>query len=139
MTDLETAKATLLQDNYTCVICKGEDIYTSQMRGVKPLVDWLDGKTDFSGFSAADKVIGKGAAFLYVLLKVKAVYARVISSPALEVLRRHNIYIEYDLETEHIINRKGDGFCPFEAAVLDTQDAASAYAAIQQKMKEMNI
>jgi hypothetical protein len=40
---------------------------------------------------------------------------------------------------EHIINRRGDGFCPFETAVTDIDDADTAYRAIRRKMDDMNI
>jgi hypothetical protein len=102
-------------------------------------MEWINQAIDFIGFSAADKVVGKATAFLYVKLGVKAVYARVISKPALEVLKTHNIVAEYDTLVDNIINRKGDGFCPFELAVLDTQNIDAAYQLIKQKMVELNI
>lgn len=114
---LENAKQILSQGGYTCVLCKGEKIFTSNERGVKPLVLWRKSENSFLGFSAADKVVGKGAAFIYVLLGVSAVYANVISLPALEVLQAHGIYVEYREAVSHIINRRGDGFCPVETAV----------------------
>jgi hypothetical protein len=94
------------------------------LRGVKPLVIWLSSGEDFHGFSAADKVIGKATAFLYVLLGVKAVYASVISEGALDVLTKNGIDTQYGCVVEHIINRAGDGICPFEQAVLPTHAVA---------------
>lgn len=139
MTDLQKAKELLTHSNYTCVLRKGEKTYTSTQRGVRPLVEWLDSGEDFSSWSAADKVVGRGAAFLYVLLGVSAVYAHVISRAALEALISHNISVEYGTLVENIINRKGDGICPFEAAVLDVTNADEAYRAICGKMQEMGI
>ena len=55
---------------------------TSTERGVKPLLQWLDGENRVKGFSAVDKVVGRAAAFLYVLLEVKEVYAGVMSEGA---------------------------------------------------------
>lgn len=55
---------------------------TSTERGVKPLLQWLDGENSVKGFSAVDKVVGRAAAFLYVLLEVKEVYAGVMSEGA---------------------------------------------------------
>ena len=139
MTDLQKAKQLLTESDYTCVLCQDEKTRTSTQRGVRPLVEWLESDEDFAGFSAADKVVGRGAAFLYVLLGVRAVYAHIISHAALEVLHAQNVFVEYDTVVEHIINRKGDGICPFEAAVLDITDADKAYIAIKQKMREMGI
>lgn len=139
MKDLEKARELLHTGGYTCVLCRGSEHYTSVLRGVKPLVDWLESNTDLRGFSAADKVVGRGAAFLYVMLGVQSVYSHVISIPALDVLRSHGIPVEYDTVVEQIINRRGDGFCPFEVAVMDIHDADTAYRAIRKKMEDMNI
>ena len=137
--DLEKAKAELFDNNYTCVLCRGENVHTSRLRGVKPLVTWYVGKTDFTDFSAADKVVGKATAFLYVLLGVRAVYAAVISRSALQVLTSSGIDAEYGSLVENIINRTGDGICPFEEAVLNIDDANDAYAAVREKMEAMKI
>lgn len=139
MYDLNRAVQALSAGEYTCVLCKGEEMVTSQARGVKPLVSWYASGRDFSGFCAADKVVGKATAFLYALLGVKAVYAAVISQGALEVLAESGIQAQYGQLVSHIINRKGDGICPFEEAVLHIQDAPSAYLAIRGKMEELNI
>ncbi len=139
MTDIEKAKQYLLLDNYTCVLCKDCEIHTSAQRGVKPLVIWLESGNDFNGFSAADKVVGKATAFLYVLLGIKEVYANVISKSALQVLVDNSINVEYGELVENIINRQGNGICPFESAVLEINDAQNAYKAIRNKMTEMNI
>ena len=80
--NLVYAKELLEKENFTCVLWYGEHLYTSRERGVKPLLEWLDQGLDLSSFSAADKVVGKAAAFLYVLLGVSRVYASVISEAA---------------------------------------------------------
>ncbi|MBQ7956090.1 MAG: DUF1893 domain-containing protein [Lachnospiraceae bacterium] len=139
MEDMKKAKEWLLSGAYTCVVCKDGKCVVSTQRGVAPLVKWLKSGDDFKGYYAADKVIGKATAFLYVLLGIKAVYAGVISKTALRVLQEHDIATEYDKLVENIINRQGDGICPFEAAVLDVDNAKAAYEIIQSKMKEMNI
>ena len=139
MRALESAKSRLREEGLTCVLCKGEQTYTSTQRGVKPLVTWLESNLDFHGCSAADKVVGRATAFLYVLLGARALYAHVISRPALEVLRNAGIYVEYEQAVPHIINRKGDGICPFEAAVLDMEEPSLAYEAIRNKMKQMKL
>ncbi len=139
MTDLKNAKNILQAGDYTCVLCKGNETVSSCLRGVKPLVSWYAGGREFSGFSAADKVVGKATAFLYTLLGVKAVYAGVLSRSALEALTGHGIETQYGTLVENIINRAGDGICPFEQAVLDISDSQTAYAAIREKMAAMHI
>lgn len=136
---MENAKKLLESGGYTCVITDGDLVLTSTLRGVKPLVQFLESGRDLTGFSAADKVVGRATAYLYVLLGVKNLYAQVISRPALAVLQENGIDAQYGNLVPNIINRKGDGICPFEAAVMDITDPQKAYAAIRQKMQEMHI
>ena len=121
------------------MLCRKDELCTATARGVKPLVAWFESGKDFSGFSAADKVVGRATAFLYVLLKVNAVYAKVMSHAALDVLKQNGIKAEYSELAENIINRNGDGICPFEAAVLETTNPCDAYMTIRSKMHQMNI
>ncbi len=136
---LMKAKELLESGGYTCVLTDGTAVYTSTLRGVRPLVQFLRSGTIPSGFSAADKVIGKATAYLYVLLGVREIYAQVISEPAVGVLQENGIHVQYGQMVSNIINRKGDGICPFEATVMDITDPENAYDAILHKMQEMNI
>ena len=131
--DLIQAKELLVGGGYTCVLCRGDDVHTATARGVKPLMDWLDSGLELNGFSAADKVVGRATAFLYVLLGVRAVHALVMSSPAMEVLRANGIEAHCDSEVPGIINRRGDGQCPFEEAVLGIGDPLEALSTIRKK------
>lgn len=136
---MEQAKQLLQSGGYTCVLTDGAYLYTSEQRGVKPLVQLLEQKNAPTGLSAADKVVGKATAWLYILLKIRELYALVISEPALHLLEKHGISVTYEQKVSHIVNRAGDGMCPFEEAVLDTEDPQRAYGKIREKMREMKI
>lgn len=139
MTDLEKAKNILINNNNTCVLVLGDAVYSSSERGVKPLLDFLDSKTNFRGFSAADKTIGAGAAHLYLLLGVKTVWAKVISQSALDILKSKNIKTEYETLVPYIINRRGDGMCPIEKAVKDITNSNEALNAINATLEDLKI
>lgn len=136
---MEAARKILVEQGCTCVLRKDETVYTATERGVKPLVRWLTEGLDAKGFCAADKVVGKATAYLYVLLGVKAVYAQIMSRSAREVLDRHGITAAQDELVSHIINRAGTGICPFEEAVLDIHTPEEALTAIRAKMEQMHI
>ena len=136
---LSKVKAILESGGYTCVFTDGTAVYTSMLRGVKPLVQFVESRTMPAGLSAADKVVGKATAYLYVLLGVREIYAQIISEPAAEVLQAKGIHVQYGKKVPNIINRKGDGICPFEAAVMEIAEPVMAYDAILHKMQEMNI
>lgn len=138
-TDLEKAIGRLHEGPYTCVLCKEEELYTSTERGVKPLLDWLDGEVDVKGFSAADKVVGKAAAFLYVLLGVKEVYASVMSEAAMYTLERNGLAFQCDISVKNIINRAGTGYCPMEEAVRDLSVPSEALEAIRARLRSLNL
>ena len=135
--ETEKARAFLESGGYTCVVCRGDITYTATERGVKPLLSWLDGGTDLTGFCAADKVVGRATAFLYCLLGVEEVYAQVMSRPAAQVLEAHGIVVQVGQLVDGIINRRGTGPCPFEAAVMDIDDAEEALIAIRAKLAHM--
>lgn len=139
MRDLINAKNTLIEGGFTLVLCKGDETVSSSLRGVAPLARmYHDGKS-FEGWSAADKVVGKATAYLYVLLGVKKVFAGVMSRAALSVLKEHGVYAEYCELVPYIINRAGDGVCPFEAAVRDVNDPNAAFDVIIETMMRMEI
>lgn len=137
MNNLEKAKKMLSGSKYTCVLCSDDDIMISIKRGVASLLQWLDEYENLSGYSAADKVIGKGAAFLYVLLGIKEVYANVISRRALETLESNNISVKYKILVEAILNRDNTGFCPIETAVCGISEPETALKEIRKTIKKL--
>lgn len=135
--NLEKAIAEL-QNGYTCVLCRGDEIHTTTQRGVKPLLEWIENGTDLKGFSAADKVVGKAAAFLYILLGVREVYALVISEAAINTFSRNGITPKYEKSVPFIKNREGTGKCPMEQAVWDINDPEKALAAVKKRLAELS-
>ena len=138
MFDLEKARSLLEKENYTCVICRGDDVITDHRRGIRPLMELLESGKDLHGYSAADKVVGKAAAFLYCLLGVKALHAGVLSVPARDVLVSAGISVEWGSLVPAIQNRAGDGFCPMETAVLALSDPALAPDAIRIALQNLS-
>ncbi len=136
--NLQCAIELLRKEDYTCVLCKESIVYTSRDRGIKPLLNWLDHGIDIKGFSVADKVVGRGAAFLYVLLEVKELYARVVSEAALEVLYAHHISVTYEKKVEFITNRSGTGVCPMEQATKGIESPLKALEALRHALKELS-
>lgn len=138
MDDLEKAKKELLQNGYTCVLCKENKFFCSDKRGVKPLVEFFESNEDFSDFSAADKTVGAGAAHLYVLLGVKKVWANVISEDGARILKNNNICVTYEKKVPYIINRAGDDRCPIETCVQGISDSKEAFGWIKETMLKLS-
>lgn len=117
--DMMRARELLRTGGHTCAFVKDELVITRDERGVKPLMELLSEKDRLKDSAAADKVVGKAAAFLYVLLSPRTVYADVISEAALEVLVRFGIEISYGELVAEIRNRTNTGRCPMEQAVIN--------------------
>ena len=134
--DLQNAIHTLVNTGCTCVLCRGAILHTSHSRGVKPLLDWLEDDIG-KDFSAADKVVGRAAAYLYCLLGIRQLYAQVISKPALAVLEKYGIPTRYDRLVDGIRNRAGDGPCPMEAATAGASSPEQALAMILETLEKL--
>ena len=135
--DLEKAIKTLSSGGFTFAAVRGEDTLTSSQRGVKPLLDLIDSGSTLSRFSVADRVVGRAAAFLYVLLGARCVHACVMSSPAKAVFEKFNIPCSCNEEVAAIRNREGTGFCPMESAVMDIDDPNEAELAVRRRLREL--
>ena len=85
--DIKTARQLLTDGRYTCVLLANGKEYYSHERGVKPLIGFLQSNSSLVGAIAADKTVGAGAAHLYVLLGISALWANVISESAIKVLK----------------------------------------------------
>lgn len=135
--DQEKAKKLFETGKYTCVLCRKNAVFTSEERGVKPLLKLLE-SGGYDGFSAADKIVGQAAAHLYILMGVASVYASVMSRDAEKLLLKNNIAASYDILTEKIINRKGDDVCPMEKAVADAENSRAAVENIKKAVRNLN-
>ena len=137
MTDMETAQKMLREGDFTCVACKGDRVHTDTRRGVRPLLDWLDNGVDLMGYSVADKVVGRGAAFLYRLLGVRSVYGAVMSVPAVKILRAGGIETSWGVLAEGIRNREKTGPCPMEYCTAVTEDPEEAAMIIRAELRRL--
>ena len=135
--DREKARDVLVQGGHTCVVCHGEDILTDDRRGVRPLLEFLEQRQDWSSFCAADKVVGKAAAFLYQLMGIRALYAQVVSEPAAKVLQEAGIALTYGTLVPAIRNRTNTGFCPMETAVWEITDPKDALPVLKTTLENL--
>ena len=92
---------------------------------------------DLKDYSASDKVVGKAAAYLYMLLGVKRLFTQVISAPALEVLESENIEVSFGQVVENIKNRTGTGICPMESCVLNIDNPYDALQEIKKTRERL--
>lgn len=122
---------------HSLIILKDDTELISDERGIRPLLAHIRSGEDLRGAYAADRIVGKAAAMLYVLLRVRAVYADVMSKSAREIFDKYGIHYEYETLTENIVNRSGDDLCPMEKTVMDIAAPEDALAALKAKAAAM--
>ncbi|MGE5474672.1 MAG: DUF1893 domain-containing protein [Ignavibacteriales bacterium] len=138
MTNIEQAQKLFLSGGYTCVLCKDDITHTSTLSGITPMVEFITAGIDLNGFSAADKIVGKAAAMLFVLAGVKEIYASVMSEQALKVFLKYGVQYSYDTLTQTIVNHAGTGLCPMEQTVKDIENPSDAFEAIKHTLDFLN-
>jgi hypothetical protein len=127
--DLEVAKKRLRMYGLTLSIVKdSKAVFESGSKGISDLVRAIESLGDkLSGSSAADRVVGKAAALLFVYAGVEAVYAYILSSKAKTVLENYGVYFEWDKLVDKILNLKMNDACPFEKMAENISNPNEAY------------
>lgn len=128
----------ILHDGGHSLVVANGDIRTFDGRGVSDLYRLLENDSGFlNGASVADKVVGKAAASMMVLAKLKEVYADIVSQPALDLLESNRIRITYGNIVPYIINRAGTDLCPLETRCLTCMTSQECFVQIRAFMKEI--
>lgn len=135
MTDIELAKAHL--DGHSICLCRDGEYFTDDGRGISPMIRLIEEGRDLHGYAAADIIVGKAAAMLFIKAGIREVYGEVMSRAGYDCLQQHDIPCAYGKLTEKIINRKGDGICPMEQTVALIDDPEEGTIALQQRMMEL--
>lgn len=122
--------------SYSCVIANHNEVRTFTQRGIIDLYSLLKNEPDFlNGASVADKVVGKGAAALMILGKVKEIYTDIISTSALELLKKNGVAVNYGTKTDSIRNRDNTGFCPVETLCNQVDSPTDMLPLIEEFIK----
>lgn len=138
-TDHQKLITQLHTGNYSCVIANGEVVRTFRRRGVIDIFELLLHDTDFlNGAHIADKVVGKAAAALMILRKVKYLYADILSQPALDLFLNYSFTVDYKQLVPHIINRTQTDLCPLEKLCSNKTTPQDCYQQISVFLRQLN-
>lgn len=135
MTDLEYAKAAL--EGHSLCLCRNGITLTDDGRGISPMMQHIAAGDDLRGYAAADVIVGKAAAMLFVKAGIVRVYGKTMSEGGKQYLEAHGIPCEYSTLTDRIINRDGTDICPMERTVLDIDDCEAGYLALRARLDSM--
>ncbi|MDP3305379.1 MAG: DUF1893 domain-containing protein [Erysipelotrichaceae bacterium] len=133
--NIEEMKSLLNTDDIVCVVSKGDHVLTSNLKGIRPWIKWLRENPELlEDGVVVDKVVGKAAAMLMVVAKIKKLYTPIISENALQFLSNQTIDFSYDRTVAYIKNNEKNGLCPMEQTVVDVEDAQQGYQLLLQKI-----
>ena len=107
-----------------CIVVNNERIlYSASGKGIKPLLTvYLENPKYLMDSFVADKVIGKAAAMILCMGKVKEVYADRMSEKALELLEKYRINVSYKEKVAYVQNMDRTDMCPLEKTVKDIEN-----------------
>lgn len=126
----------LTEGDHSLVVWNDGLIRTFDSHGVADLYDLLTNEPGFlKGSHIADKIVGKGAAALMIYGSVASLITNIISSPALELIRKSDVDLLYGSEVPNIANRQHTGICPVETLCLDCDTAAECVPKIEEFVK----
>lgn len=135
MTDAELAISAL--KGHSIALCRDGEIIVDDGRGISPMMKFIGAGMELSGYSAADVIVGKAAAMLFVKAGVVSVHGSTMSEAGKAYLESHGVACTWDTLTERIKNRAGTDICPMEKAVAEISDAEAGYAALKRRIEEM--
>lgn len=101
------------------------------------MINFIESGADLSGYSAADLVVGKAAALLFVKSGIKKVYAKTLSAHGKRIFEQYGIEYKYGILTDKIINRSGTDICPMEKAVANTDNPEEAFVVLKNQLKRI--
>lgn len=141
MKDIDIAKTVLSTEKQSLVIVKnGQIIYKSDRRGIYPLYMAVkECGPELEDASAADKVVGRGAARLYQFSKVKSIYTYMISEGTREVFKENHIAFETEKTVPFIKNREGTGVCPVETLSYEAETFDELLMRIEDFLTKLNL
>ena len=135
MSDIELAKENL--GGHSICLCRDGELLTDDGKGISPMMRFIAEGRDLTGYSAADVIVGKAAAMLFVKAGIAQVYGRTMSRAGKEYLESHGIPCSFGELTEKIINRTGDDICPMERTVMHIDGCGEGYEALKERLAKM--
>lgn len=130
-----------LQDGgFTLLIIKGgKPIFSSKKDGMGPLLEAINtvGKSELRGSIVVDKMVGKAAALLICLFKAQEVHTYIMSLRATKVLEKYAIKYSFEESVPELLNRFGTDICPFEKAVLASDDPEEGLRRLTSEVKRL--
>jgi hypothetical protein len=134
--DLTLARETL--STYDCsivVICNEKILKKKTGKGIRPILETIEEMGENIHNSViGDRILGKASALLCRYAKAKGVYSPQGTKTGIALLIMGGIPCQVDELIPQIMNRSGDGPCPFEKMLKDIDSPEEAYKILKEKV-----
>lgn len=137
MADWHNKLKYLKQNNLSIHIEKGgRTIFESHDPMLKPLfVCLLEKRDELVGATVVDKIVGRAAALLMTLGRVREVFTPLASEAAKLVLDAAGISLRAEKMIPYIVNRDNTGMCPMEKMANECETAEDFFAKLKGIIK----
>ena len=126
----------LEQEELSIIIEKnGEIVFQSYDPMLKPLFTCLKEKKFLLKDSIVyDKIVGRAAAYLCIIGRVKKIYTPLASESAIKVLKENNIKLRALKTIPLIMNKDNTDTCPMEKLATSCNSPEEFYNILEEKM-----
>ena len=135
------AVAGIKAGEFGCALIKNNVIIHKGVgKGVTPLLELAsteEGLKKLENALVVDRIIGRAAAMLVVLGKVKYAYGLTMSKSGEEYLKANGIEVKSDRVVDAISDRTGRGICPMERSVMEIDDPMEGYEKLQETLAHL--
>jgi hypothetical protein len=111
---------------------RGEVLFETDSHSISGFlgaIEQLGARLD--GAAVADRVAGNAVALLCVYVRIREVYAEILSRKAKEVFEENGIPCKWKKLVDNILDFNRSGVCPFEKIAADISDPEKAYVAFK--------
>lgn len=119
-----------------CAARNGRTVVESSEEGLRALLGIVGQREtpEVLSLDWGDKLIGRAAGLLLLLVRPHSVFAGTMSMGALDLLKQAGVPCSCDLLVPTILNRTRSGPCPMEETVRDISDPRLALLLLQKKL-----
>ncbi len=129
--DIQIAKKLFYTKGCSLVLCKDEKTECFADGGIELLIKLVESGKNYSSYSVCDRIVGRAAAFLYVLMGIKEVHAKVMGRLAIQILDRAQILYSADQFVDFIKDLKDVELNEVEDAVVRSGSPKVAFQDIK--------
>ena len=134
--DLELAREVLsTTDSSIVVISYGKIWKKKKGEGIKPILEVIEEMgEDIHGSVIGDRFLGRASALLCRYVKAQGVYSPQGTKTGIALLIMGGVPCQVGELIPQIMNRNGDGLCPFEKMLKDVGSPDEAYKILKEKV-----